>query len=83
MLLAGSFAERSASAMDSQCAQIAVAAFAETEQGLRHFFGRNRRVPGPTPDERGRATASAAAVACPAQADRGLDADDIGEANLR
>jgi hypothetical protein len=32
ILLAGCFAERSASAMDHQCAQIAIAAFADTEQ---------------------------------------------------
>lgn len=32
ILLAGCFTERSASAMDHQCAQVAVAAFADTEQ---------------------------------------------------
>jgi hypothetical protein len=32
ILLAGCFAERSASAMDHQCAQIAIAAFADTEE---------------------------------------------------
>jgi hypothetical protein len=32
ILLAGCFAERSASAMDHQCAQIAITAFADTEQ---------------------------------------------------
>src|SRR6266850_8303352 len=32
ILLAGCFTERSASAMDHQCAQVAIAAFADTEQ---------------------------------------------------
>lgn len=58
-------------------------------QRFRGLLGGNRRVPGLSRDERGRATASAPrlrrqrlCVRRP-QADRGLDGDDIGQANLR